>query len=239
MFCELRVDGVLGNSCRLSPMKIAPVPSQQPVVETVLIGSPLLVVLRSRPFLPLPVLLHLPPRGRVAPQVLRVDAVQPYPLEPVAHDLPGGLRGVPTAPVRPPYPVAQLGVVVSSVRVQRDGTHQLTWAIAQNDGPGEGFPCLVGTTERSDPLLGHAVFVGVGHDSKRTRHLPLADEALHVRCVLRRELSKYEPGGVQLGEGFHTPSYPYSPTFGKVNSANFAPDERPCGTMARRYRGRH
>src|SRR5215203_5271830 len=214
MFCELRVDGVLGNSCRLSPMKIAPVPSQQPVVDTVLIGSPLLVVLRSGPFVTHPDLLHHPARGRVASQVLRVDAVQPYPLEPVAHDLPGGLRGVPTAPVRPPYPVAQLGVVFSSVRVQRDGTYQLTF-LAQNDGPGEGFPCLVGGTEKSDPLLGHAVFVGVGHDRKRTRHHPLADEALHVKCVLRRELSKCEPGGVQLGVGFHTPSYPYSPTSGE------------------------
>src|SRR5215216_2043646 len=212
--CELRLYSVLGNSCRLSPMKIAPVPSQHPVVDTVLIGSPLLVVLRSGALVTHPDLLHHPSRGWVAPQVLRVDAVQPYPLEPVAHDLPGGLRGVPTAPVRPPYPVAQLGVVVSGVRVQRDGTYQLTF-LAQNDGPGEGFPCLVGGTEKSDPLLGHAVFVGVGHDRKRTRHLPFADEALHVKCVLRRELSKCEPGGVQFGVGFHTPSYPYSPTFGE------------------------
>src|SRR5919107_3863110 len=74
---ELRLHGVLGNSCRLSPMKIAPVPSQQPVVHTVLIGSPLLVVLRSDALVTHPDLLHHPARGRVAPQVLRVDAVHP------------------------------------------------------------------------------------------------------------------------------------------------------------------
>src|SRR5215218_10279290 len=74
---ELPLYGVLGNSCRLSPMKIAPVPSQQPVVDTVLIGSPLLVVLRSGALVTHPDLLHHPARSRVAPQVLRVDAVQP------------------------------------------------------------------------------------------------------------------------------------------------------------------
>src|SRR5215212_6125733 len=76
-FAELRPNGVLGNPCRLSPMKIAPVPSQQPVVDTVLIGSPLLVVLWSGALVTHPNLLHHPARGRVTPQVLRVDAVQP------------------------------------------------------------------------------------------------------------------------------------------------------------------
>jgi hypothetical protein len=55
----------------------------------------------------------------------------------------------------------------------------------------------------------------VGHDRKRTRHHPLADEALHVKCVPRRELSKCEPGGVQFGVGWSMESYPYSPTFGE------------------------
>src|SRR5215204_5481551 len=76
-FSELRPNGVLGNSCRLSSMETAPVASQQPVVDTVFVGSPLLVVLRSGTFVTHPDLLHHPPGGRVAPEVLRVDAVKP------------------------------------------------------------------------------------------------------------------------------------------------------------------
>src|SRR5215211_610549 len=77
IFYEVRRHGVLGNSYRLSPMETAPVGSQQPVFDTVFVGSPLLVVLRSGTFVTHPDLLHHPPGGRVAPEVLRVDAVKP------------------------------------------------------------------------------------------------------------------------------------------------------------------
>ena len=41
-----------------------------------------------------------------------------------------------------------------------------------------------------DPLLGHAVFVGVRDDQQGAGHLPLADEALHLGRVLYCELAE-------------------------------------------------
>ena len=74
---ELGPNGVLGNSCGLSSTETAPVASQQPVFDGVLVGPPPLVVLRPGALVAHPDLLHHPPGGRVAPEVLRVDAVKP------------------------------------------------------------------------------------------------------------------------------------------------------------------
>src|SRR6266567_8779559 len=128
--------------------------------------------------------------------------MQPKAFEPIRHHGVCRLGAVACIPVRFPNPIAELCMGVLLVNPQTNGTYERVVS-TPNNGEVDEFTSLILLLVCANPLLRHAVCVGMWDVERGRGDLSLPSETLDISGITQGEWSEDQTGCFQCWTLFH------------------------------------
>jgi hypothetical protein len=175
---------------------------QYSVEGEILKNLPLVDVLAQAPLIAHAKFLHHPPRRWITRHVGRVDPMQPKGLEPIRHHGVGRLSAVAGIPVGFPNPIAKLRMGVLLGDPQTNSTQECV-VRTPNNGEVDKFTALILLLVCANPLLGHAVCVGMWDVERGRGDLAIPSETLDISGITQGEWSEDQTDCFQCWTFFH------------------------------------
>jgi len=142
------------------------------------------------------------PRSRITFEMWRPDTVQSQVMEAELDNRPPCFSTIPLVPVGHTDPVAQSPKIMFWCQHQANSPDEYLLSSQDNSEAVLSALLILGTL-MSNPLLSHAIFVGVGHEGAR-RYFRRAREPLHRWRICHGKLTEHQTLGSQCRKRLHT-----------------------------------